>query len=48
METIKKAMITLGCKGKVSVTARLGRKYRVELNGEYFGIFDSEKGTFVD
>lgn len=48
MEAIKNAMITLGCKGRVSITARLGSKYRVELNEEYFGLFDSEKGCFVD
>lgn len=48
MEAIKNAMINLGCKGRVSITARLGSKYRIELNGEYFGLFDSEKGCFVD
>lgn len=47
-EKVKIAMTQLGCKGKVEIaTLSIGRVI-VWLNGERFGIFDTNRNTFVD
>ena len=48
MENIKTALKTLGCKGRAQITEEMNGRYLVNLNGEYFGIWDAEKKTFVD
>lgn len=45
---IRNALKALGYKGTVrAVEVTLGRYY-VTVNGEYFGIWDCERNTFVD
>jgi len=44
MNPLKRALITLGVRGKVSVT-RYGHVY---VNGIYFGVYDFIRNTFVD
>ncbi len=52
MEKVKAQIVaalkTLEVKGTVKITPISYRRYRIELNGEYFGIFDVNRNTFVD
>lgn len=48
MENIRTALKALGCKGRAQITEEMNGRYLVNLNGEYFGIWDAEKKTFVD
>lgn len=52
MEKIKTqitaALKALGVKGTVSISPAGYQRYQVELNEEYFGIFDVSRNTFVD
>ena len=46
--TIRNALKALGCRRTArAVEVTLGRYY-VTVNGEYFGIWDSQRNTFVD
>ena len=45
---IKAALEGLGVKGTVKISQEGYHRYRVEVNGEYFGIFDIDRNTFVD
>lgn len=47
-EQIKAALEHLGVKGAIRIIPTEYNRYRVELNGEYFGIFDVDRNTFVD
>lgn len=47
-EKITAAMKTLGVKGKVEIQNISINRYKVILNNEYFGIFDTIRNTFVD
>ena len=47
-EQIKTALARLGVKGTIRVSPAGDHRYRVELNGEYFGIYDADRNTFVD
>jgi hypothetical protein len=45
---IRNAIKALGYKGHAQAIEIVPGRYRVTLNGEYFGIWDAEKNTFVD
>ena len=45
---IRTALHTFGCKGKATIEYIAADRVRVSVNGEYFGIWDAEKKTFVD
>ena len=45
---IATAMKHLGVKGTVQLVNICFNDYRVILNGSYFGIFDTDRNTFVD
>ncbi len=47
-EKIVAAMKTLGVKGKVEIQNISINRYKVILNNECFGIFDTIRNTFVD
>ncbi|MBR3680588.1 MAG: hypothetical protein IKL79_01125 [Clostridia bacterium] len=48
MASIRTALIALGVKGRATaVEVTLGRYY-VTVNGEYVGIWDVDKNTFID
>lgn len=47
-EQIKAALESLGMKGTIRITPAGLNRYLVELNGEYFGIYDIDRDTFVD
>jgi hypothetical protein len=52
MRKVKEQIISelqnLGIKGKVRISKAGISRYRVELNGKYFGIYDTNRNTFVD
>lgn len=52
MDSVKKQVATamkhLGVKGTVKVVHIGFNNYRILLNGKYFGIFDTDRNTFVD
>ena len=52
MEKVKAQIVAalkaFGVKGTVKIIPAGYRRYQIELNGEYFGIFDLERNTFVD
>lgn len=48
MNEVKNALLTLGCKGRATAELISMNRYMITLNGEYFGIFDTQKQTFVD
>ena len=48
VEKIKKALKDLGVKGFVGVEEVSVDRIKVTVNGEYFGIYDIQKSTFVD
>ncbi len=48
MNDVKNALLTLGCRGRVTAELISMNRYMIILNGEYFGIFDTQKQTFVD
>lgn len=45
---IRKALKSLVCKGRVSVSEIAKERYFVTLNGKYFGVYDAVRHTFVD
>lgn len=45
---IRTALRTLGVKGSATLEYLTADRVRVTVNGEYFGLWDSEKRTFVD
>ena len=45
---IRRALNTLGVYGRASLEYITADRVCVRLNGEYFGIWDCEKNTFVD
>ncbi len=47
-EQIKTALTNLGVKGTTRIYPAGYHRYLVVLNGEYFGIFDADRDTFVD
>jgi hypothetical protein len=47
-EQIKTALEHLGVEGTVRISVAGYHQYLVEVNGEYFGIFDIDRNTFVD
>ncbi|MDF2570479.1 MAG: hypothetical protein K0R55_2083 [Sporomusa sp.] len=47
-EQIKAALACLGVKGTARITPAGFHRYEVNVNGEYFGIFDIDRDTFVD
>lgn len=47
-EQVATAMKHLGVKGTVQLVYIGFSNYRVMLNGSYFGIFDTDRNTFVD
>ena len=42
------ALRTFGIAGKANLAYIAADRVRVTVNGEYFGVWDSEKNTFVD
>ena len=48
MEKIKKALYNLGYRGTASVYEYALGFYKVTVNGEYIGVYDINRGTFVD
>lgn len=48
VNNIKKALQALGVTGAASLRYACADRVIVNLNGEYFGIWDAEKNTFVD
>ena len=48
MEQIKKALYRLGYRGTASVYEYALGLYKVTVNGEYLGIYDVNRKTFVD
>jgi hypothetical protein len=47
-QQIKTALAHLGVKGTIRISPVGYRRYLVEVNGKYFGIFDIDQDTFVD
>ena len=47
LNNIKNALITFGAKGKASAEYICEDRILVKVNGEFFGIWDAEKNTFV-
>ena len=45
---IKNALKSLGVKGSATLAYITADRVLVTVNGEYFGLWDSEKNTFVD
>ena len=48
LNNIKKALQALGVTGAASIRYACADCVIVNFNGEYFGIWDAEKNTFVD
>lgn len=48
VNNIKNALQALGVKGSASIRYIYADRVIVNLNGEYFGLWDAEKNTFVD
>ena len=48
MKEIEQALKALGVKGKIKVFILSTGRAMVYVNGEYFGIWDNERKTFVD
>lgn len=48
MENIRTALKKLGYNGNAHITEIAPCRYLVSMGGEYFGIWDSERKTFVD
>lgn len=48
INNIRTALRTFGCEGKAQLAYIAEDRVRVSVNGEYFGIWDAEKNTFVD
>ena len=42
------ALKSLNVRGKAHLEYIASDRVRITLNGEYFGIWDSEKATFID
>lgn len=45
---IRTALIALGVKGRATAEEITAGRYKVTVNGEYVGIWDVDKNTFVD
>jgi hypothetical protein len=45
---IATALKTFGIKGKANLEYVQADRIKVSVNGEYFGLWDAEKNTFVD
>ena len=45
---IRTALRTLGVKGSATLEYIQADRVKVTVNGEYFGLWDAEKRTFVD
>jgi len=48
VKEIKKALKYLGVKGSVRIEDVSIDRIKVFVNGEYFGIYDTQRRTFVD
>ena len=48
IDNIRKALRVFGCEGKAQLAYIAEDRVEVSVNGEYFGIWDAEKNTFVD
>lgn len=48
MNGVKNALLQLGCKGRATAELISINRYMITLNGQYFGIFDADRQTFVD
>ena len=48
MENIRTALKKLGYNGNAHITEIAPCRYLVSMGGQYFGIWDSERKTFVD
>lgn len=48
VEEIKKALDYLRVRGSVGFEEVSVDRIKVSVNGEYFGIYDTQKSTFVD
>ena len=48
VENMRRALQILGFSGKANVEYISEDRVCVRINGEYFGIWDTEKNTFVD
>lgn len=48
MKEINSALKALGYNGNAHVTEITPCRYLVSIGGSYFGIWDSERNTFVD
>ena len=47
-DKIRQALQALGYKGTASVYEYALGFYKVTVNGEYIGVYDINRGTFVD
>lgn len=45
---IKRALTAFGVAGKATAEYISEDRIKVSVNGEYFGLWDAEKNTFVD
>ncbi len=48
LERIKNALNTYGCTGRAQGEYIAEDRIRITVNGEYFGIWDTVRNTFVD
>lgn len=48
MKELFEALVKLGTKGKVTTKQITTDRIAVYVNGEYFGIWDTNRKTFVD
>jgi hypothetical protein len=48
LERIKNALNTYGCSGRAQGEYIAEDRIRITVNGEYFGIWDTVRNTFVD
>lgn len=48
MSKVKRALETLKVKGRIKIESLGLHRFRVILNGDYFGTYDTQKETFVD
>jgi hypothetical protein len=48
IETMRNALKAFGCSGSASIEYLADDRIYVIVNGEYFGIWDALRNTFVD
>jgi hypothetical protein len=48
MTDLEKALKLLGVKGKIHTVTRDDIRFRVYVDGAYFGVWDAGRKTFVD